>query len=97
MINSPMIVPALISHRHRHDECGKALSQANRMNAVIMVRERLSAQSSPDKGRTGGVCGNEIGFFVGFAAPNPLILPLSRGKWVGDRCRLHLASFMRSP
>jgi cysteine synthase B len=42
----------------------QVVSQGNRMNAVIMVRECLSFRSSPDKGRTGGVCGGGIGFFV---------------------------------
>jgi hypothetical protein len=30
------------------------------MNAVIMMRERSSFRSSPDKGRAGGVCSGEI-------------------------------------
>jgi hypothetical protein len=34
------------------------------MNAVIMMRERLSFRPSPDKGRTGGVYGGEIRFFI---------------------------------
>jgi hypothetical protein len=39
-------------------------AQGNRTNAVIMVRERSSFRPSPDKGRTGGVCSGEIGFFA---------------------------------
>jgi hypothetical protein len=39
--------------------------QGNRMNAVIMVRERLLFRPSPDKGRTGGVfVAVELGFFA---------------------------------
>jgi hypothetical protein len=38
--------------------------QGNRMNTVIRVRERMLFRPSPDKGRTGGVCSGEIGFFV---------------------------------
>jgi hypothetical protein len=33
-----------------------SMMQGNRMNKVIMVRERFSSRPSPDKGRTGRVC-----------------------------------------
>jgi hypothetical protein len=42
----------------------RLMDQGNRMNAVIMIRKRLSFRPSPDKGRTGGVCSGEIGFLV---------------------------------
>jgi hypothetical protein len=62
------------------------MSQGDRMNTVIMVRERLSFRPSPDKGRTGGVCGgwNQL-FRMIYRPKTPLIPPLSGGKWVGDR------------
>jgi hypothetical protein len=44
--------------------CPTYITEEFRMNAVIMMRKRLSFRPSPDKGRTGGVCSGEIGFFV---------------------------------
>jgi hypothetical protein len=55
--------------------------QGNRMNAFIMMRERLLFRSSPDKGRTGGVCRNKIGFLHDLPPQTPLNPPLSGGKW----------------
>jgi hypothetical protein len=54
--------------------------QDNRMNSVIMARERLSFRSSPDKGRAGGVCSGEIGFPHMISRPNPPHSPLVRGE-----------------
>jgi hypothetical protein len=61
----------------RHDERG------NRTNAVIMACERLLFRSSPDKGRTGGVCSDRIGFLR--VPQTPLNPPLSGGKWTNKR------------
>jgi hypothetical protein len=58
-----------------------AKNQGNRMNAFIMVRERLLFRSSPDKGRTGGVCRAKIGFLHDLSPQTPLNPPLSGGKW----------------
>jgi hypothetical protein len=47
------------------------------MNAFIMMRERLLFRSSPDKGRNGGVCRDEIGFLPDLPPQTPLNPPLS--------------------
>jgi hypothetical protein len=49
--------------------------------AGIRKSERLLFRPSPDKGRTGGVCGSEIGFCVIYRRPTLFIPPLSGGKW----------------
>jgi hypothetical protein len=50
------------------------------MNSIIMVRERLSFRSSPDKGRTGEVCGGEIRLLHDLPPQTPLNPPLSGGE-----------------
>jgi hypothetical protein len=54
-------------------------SKGNRMNAFIMVRERLLFRSSPDKGRTGGVCSAKIGFLHDLSPQTPSIPPCQGG------------------
>jgi hypothetical protein len=71
--------------------------QGNRMNTVIMMRERLSFRPSPDKGRTGGVCGSEITFLYDLP-PKPPSFPPCQGE--ADKQPLSSTSyggFMRWP
>jgi hypothetical protein len=48
--------------------------------AVIMARKRLPFCPSPDKGRTGGVCGSGISFLHDLPPKNPPQSPLVRGE-----------------
>jgi hypothetical protein len=59
------------------------------MNVVIMARERLLFRSSPDKGRTGGVCSDKIGFLRDLPLQTPLNPPLSGGKWTKQALQPH--------
>jgi hypothetical protein len=67
------------------------------MNKVIMAHERSPFRSSPDKGRTGGVCSGEISFLHDFPPKTPLNPPLSGGKRVGDRFLPHSAASCDDP
>jgi hypothetical protein len=67
----------------------KAEDEGNRMNEVIAMCKRSSFRPSPDKGRTGGVCGGEMGFLPDLLPQTPLDPPLSGGKRVDGRFLSH--------
>jgi hypothetical protein len=71
--------------------------QGNRMNAFIMVRERLLFRSSPDKERAGGVCRAKISFLHDFPPQTPLNSPLSGGKWANKRFPTPSGGFIQGP
>jgi hypothetical protein len=73
------------------------MGQGNRMNAFIMVRERLLFRSSPDKGRAGGVCRDKIGFLHDLSPQIPLNSPLSGGKWANKRFPTPSGGFIQWP
>jgi hypothetical protein len=71
--------------RNAHPSGISMAAQGNRMNKLTMVRKRSPFHPSPDKGRTGGVCGSEIRLLRDSLPQTSLNPPLSGGKWVGDR------------
>jgi hypothetical protein len=71
--------------------------QGNRMNALIMMRERLLFRSSPDKGRAGGVCRAKIDFLPDLPPQTPLNPPLSGGKWANKHFPTPCGSVMQWP